>query len=183
MLSLYSSLQKWLIRKSHQPASATQSLHTTRRRSIVFVSAILIAVAGVVFILLAKKPATTGVRNWQGLTDSNAFSSGLDKTPQPDVKTFITQVRKQHGASTTTAGAYTTVQLSNHTIYRLHHPTTHQEVATTDTSIRQQIARQLTVAGIEYEVVQNNSDEVVLEKGEWVISWGGLLYLPELNRY
>lgn len=78
----------------------------------------------------------------------------------------------------TSSDAYLNVTLHRNALYRLHSHTSYQEVATTDRALLTHIAQQLDAQGIEYEVFKNKSETPLLRRGEWIASWGGILYLP-----
>lgn len=100
-----------------------------------------------------------------------------DKVPeQTNPDAFLKKVTGTYPATVTED--FATVQLGAGVVYRIQHKSTYQEMATTDYTMLQSITRQLDANGIEYEVFKNNSHAVLLRKGEWVVSWGGTLYLP-----
>lgn len=85
---------------------------------------------------------------------------------------------QKHSTAFVATDTFFTVQVSEHLRYRLQHATTLQEAATSDRNLVTHITRQLDAMGIEYAVFINNSDTFLLCRDEWIVSWGGILYMP-----
>jgi hypothetical protein len=103
---------------------------------------------------------------------------------QPEsTERFVNRLQKRNGTfSTTTAGGtFVAVRVAQDVRYRIHPATSYQELAITDSALLRPFMQQLDAQGIEYAVLQNMSAAVILRSGEWVISWGGILYLPKLQ--
>lgn len=120
-----------------------------------------------------------------GATDVYGKQPGTQthQTKNETLDAFLKKLEQQHAVAVPSEAGYVTVRLSNNTRYRLYQATTYQEVATLDSGLLHQISRQLDAQGIEYEVFKNNSDTVLIHAGEWIINWGGLLYIPDISAF
>lgn len=100
--------------------------------------------------------------------------------PQTDQHTFMQMLQERPNANinTTSAGTFVTVRLGERAVYRLYCESTYQELAVAGDQMRRQLMHQLDAQGIEYEVLKNTGGTALLCSGEWIFSWGGLLYLP-----
>lgn len=150
------------------------------QRIVAFFKPILPATAAMLFLAVLisfvffnpeKAGAETAQRNEQNATPQ------AGETSRPETENFVKQLNDQY--PTTRTGTLVTARLASNLLYRLHRETTYQELITTDEKEVAQLTRQLDAQGIEYEVLKNPGDAVVLAKGEWIISWGGILYLPQ----
>lgn len=142
------------------------------------------ALATVVTVLLSFAVCFVLVTLAENIFIEAKTSETKQDMQQNDPDTFIKMIRQTHGtSSTTTTHAFATVRLAGNTLYRLQRQSTHQEIATTNEKIRQQIMRQLDANGIEYEVFKNTGETFLIHKGEWIVSWGGILYLPEVAAF
>lgn len=100
---------------------------------------------------------------------------------QNELKPFISHIKQNHLAGFKATDACVTVQLSNSVVYRLHCESTYQETASPDERLVSQIMSQLDAKGIEYELLKNVNNTVLLCDSEWIISWGGVLYVPQIT--
>lgn len=111
-------------------------------------------------------------------TESKMLPEHNGAAQQNELSAFINRLQQKYSGSVTATDAFITVQLETNIVYRLQPEYTYQEVATPNEKLLQQLTQELDEQGIEYEVLKNNGDAVLLCKGEWVVSWGGILYLP-----
>lgn len=92
---------------------------------------------------------------------------------------FLKELWKAYPQSyTNNKDGIATVLLGKKSSYSFHTGTTYQKVVTDNNLIRVIIMHQLNDQGIEYQIEKatNNPDD----KTGWIISWGGLLYLPKI---
>lgn len=74
------------------------------------------------------------------------------------------------------ADGIVSVTFRKNSIYRLDTRTSYQEIVTSNSLIKTIALHQLNNIGIEYQITQAPNTSGIT----WVISWGGLLYFPEL---
>jgi hypothetical protein len=149
------------------------------------VSTILVVVAGFLVIALSGTVRSCAV-------DPNVQSplyqmpaAAFDQTPalsQTDVPAFLKMLKqKQATVSWKPETSCLQVPINNKTLYQLQYRTTYQVVATTDSILLHPIIKQLDGQDISYEVFKNTGDYFLLQPGEWIVCWGGILYLPQLE--
>ena len=75
-----------------------------------------------------------------------------------------------------------TVPLRRDVLYQLQYQTTYQVIATTDSTLLLINTSQLDQHDISYDVFKNTGTYVLLQTGEWIVCWGGILYLPGIKQ-
>jgi hypothetical protein len=95
----------------------------------------------------------------------------------PSTNLFLKQMSLLYPESYTTNNGIAEVAIRKKSTYHLNIRTTYQEVVTANQLIKTIITHKLDEQGIEYQLWNmepENSD------AKWIISWGGILYLPKI---
>jgi hypothetical protein len=166
----------------------------TKHTISIYLRPIIIAAGATVLLSVLVCFAFVTIANWFLIDDTARDVQQLqmlkekpellanDRLAQKEnLKTFVNKLKSSYHTTfiTTADGTYVTVRLAGPVLYRLHQESTYQELATQDEATCRQLMRQLDAQGIEAEVLKNTSSSVLLCDSEWLISWGGLLYLPK----
>lgn len=80
---------------------------------------------------------------------------------------------------TPTTATVFTVWLNSKTLYQLQRQTTFQQIATLDRDLLPRLMHELAAQGIEYDVYKNPDSVAFIAPGEYIVSWGGIVYLPQ----
>jgi hypothetical protein len=149
------------------------------------VSIILVAVAGLLVIALNGTLRSCAVVPNAQSPLYQMPAAAFDQNPalvQTDVPAFLKMLKqKQVAISWKPETSCLQVPINNKTLYQLQYRTTYQVVATTDSSLLHPVIKQLDGQDISYEVFKNTGDYFLLQPGEWIVCWGGILYLPQLE--
>jgi hypothetical protein len=103
------------------------------------------------------------------------------ETPQTNIAEFIHKLTQKPDAVRNTATSCIIVPLQPKAVYLLQYYTTYQAVATTDSSLMTTLIKQLDAQYISYDVFKNTGEYILLQQGEWIVCWGGILYLPHFK--
>jgi hypothetical protein len=75
-----------------------------------------------------------------------------------------------------TGDGLVSLSFRKNSVYRLDAKTSYQAIITPNSLIKKIILHQLDNLGVAYEI----SESAVAGKASWMISWGGILYFPEI---
>jgi hypothetical protein len=146
-------------------------------------STILWLVAGLFVIVLSGTVRSCAVvPNVQSLSYQTLARDKTLASTQTNVHAFLKMIKqKQATICWKPESSCLLVPINNKTIYQLQYRTTYQVVAITDSSQLQPIVKQLDEQDISYDVFKNTGAYFLLKPGEWIVCWGGILYLPQLE--
>ncbi len=121
---------------------------------------------------LAKfSPASISRTSGKGPTDGNRSADSLSIAEfKGHLQSSFPEKYKEE------ADGIVSVAFRKNSIYRLDAKTSYQEIITPNSLIKTIVLHRLDNIGIEYQVTQSADTSGMA----WVISWGGLLYYPEL---
>jgi hypothetical protein len=185
-MQTYSTSEKSFYNSTFNPIQSDLKRASPFEIAKPFLFAIVIALAfafalSLLFLALAQTLTPNSYAN-QPKHDATIGSiskqqTGVNTIPYEPMESFIHSIKQKH--KTVTSGALHTINLGSTLLYRINQANTYQEVATIDARESHHITQQLDAHGIEYEIGKNESDQALLRKGEYIISWGGVLYLPQ----
>jgi len=152
---------------------------------LVYLKPFLLATAATIVMAMLTCLLLIGTLRKLGLADAppTAGLQAARSSNKTELDRFITKLTQTYPATlhTSAKDGYVTVWLQRGLVYRLHTLTSEQEVATTSAAALQNVLKQLDSHGMDYTFFKNTGTAVLITKGEWIITWGGILYLPQAN--